>query len=137
MLICSNCGHEMAILVLNDTEIDYCLNCGSIWLDKGELDFIVSKGFSDSDIEKSILKDPSKECLKKEKKRKCPICSKKMTKKLFIGESSEIVLDICEKHGLWFDEGELYEVVKNEKNENNIEVITFLKDLFNSKYKGA
>lgn len=136
MLICSNCGHEMAILVLNDTEIDYCLKCGSIWLDKGELDFIINKETSNNNIEDSILQNPFKECLKKEKKRRCPICSKKMAKKLFLSDSSEIILDVCAKHGIWFDENELYEIVKNEKNENNLEVITFLKDLFNAKYGG-
>jgi Zn-finger nucleic acid-binding protein len=42
--------------------------------------------------------------------RPCPVCSDMMTRKNF-GTSSGIIVDVCRKHGIWFDPGELPRVL--------------------------
>ena len=42
---------------------------------------------------------------------KCPACSIMMNRKNF-GGSSGIIVDVCTNHGLWFDAGELPQVLK-------------------------
>jgi len=45
--------------------------------------------------------------------RRCPICGKKMEKVLVGPQSNTILIDRCKKgHGLWFDKGELQDVLK-------------------------
>ncbi len=41
---CPSCGGKMALIGYTDSEVelDYCRDCGGIWLDKGEFDAIIS-----------------------------------------------------------------------------------------------
>jgi Zn-finger nucleic acid-binding protein len=41
----------------------------------------------------------------------CPVCSGIMNRSAF-GRVSGVVVDVCRKHGVWFDAGELFEVVR-------------------------
>jgi len=41
----------------------------------------------------------------------CPVCSSLMNRSAF-GRISGVVVDVCRKHGVWFDGGELSEVVR-------------------------
>lgn len=120
---CPACKNSMVILELNQVEIDYCSACKGIWLDNGELELIFSnsgnKALADSF---SIKKDFN------ETKRRCPICKKKMDKVEF--ENTGIILDSCSNHhGLWFDNGELKELLKSAEDNNN-KMIDLLRDMF-------
>ena len=42
---------------------------------------------------------------------RCPVCAKVMNRQAY-GRVSGIVLDVCKAHGLWFDAGELAEVIR-------------------------
>ena len=35
---CPACKEPLIVLELNEVEIDNCVSCGGIWLDKGELE---------------------------------------------------------------------------------------------------
>ena len=37
-MVCPRCGMTMDIEKADDVEVDVCLNCGGVWLDKGELE---------------------------------------------------------------------------------------------------
>lgn len=39
---CPNCNETLLMSVRNQVEIDYCPSCRGIWLDRGELDKIIS-----------------------------------------------------------------------------------------------
>ena len=41
----------------------------------------------------------------------CPVCGKLMNRKAF-GRISGVVVDVCKTHGVWFDAGELAEVIR-------------------------
>ncbi|MBI4652042.1 zf-TFIIB domain-containing protein, partial [Candidatus Desantisbacteria bacterium] len=66
----------------------------------------------------------------KEKKRNCPICLKKM-RKIKCGADKKICIDKCQKnHGIWFDTGELEEIIKTGSFDENNNVLNLLKDMF-------
>lgn len=112
----------MIILEHNMIEIDYCTGCGGMWLDEGELELLTGNKFAGSEI----LNLAGKERVA-EKLRKCPRCDKKMEKTV---TPDNIMIDRCvQKHGLWFDKGELLQVISSAGDEENNPVRDFLKDL--------
>ncbi len=61
----------MITLELQDVEIDYCTDCGGIWLDAGELEMLLGQPEKARKLLESFKPDP--QCA--EAKRKCPICA--------------------------------------------------------------
>jgi len=124
---CPVCKSAMIVLELDEVEVDYCTDCEGIWLDAGELELLLG-GATQSD---SLLASfqPAKT---PERKRKCPICLKKMDKVL-LGDAAnkKELIDRCPKnHGLWFDRGELQEILKMGHFDNEGRVQTLLGGLF-------
>jgi Zn-finger nucleic acid-binding protein len=111
--------NEMVILELDQVEIDYCFDCEGIWLDEGELELLLD----DAQAKDAILNTLQEAPKTKEKPRKCPICSKKMQKVLY----DNVMVDKCKKnHGLWFDKGELHQIIESAGEDK---IISFLKNL--------
>ena len=97
----------MITLELEDVEIDYCTDCGGIWLDAGELEILLGEPEKAKHLLNSFKIDSKCD----ERVRKCPICDKKM-QKIIAGSSKPILLiDKCRRgDGLWFDKGELHDI---------------------------
>jgi len=128
MRICPVCDTEMAVLELHGIEIDYCFSCGGIWLDAGELEYLMGDSEKSAEILKSFQDVTNSS---KEKKRPCPICGKAMKKVSVSTSESEIIIDKCPKeHGIWFDKDELYKIVSSANAGGNDKVAEFLKDMF-------
>jgi len=124
---CPVCKEPMIILELKEVEIDYCPSCGGIWLDAGELELLIE---DEADRER-ILSTFHKASKLSEKKRKCPICHKKMDK-VFVGDNKDVLLDKCpDNDGLWFDHGELKKVIQITSEDNK--VVQLLNDMFGNK----
>jgi Zn-finger nucleic acid-binding protein len=135
-MICPTCKHTMVAVEYHNIELDYCNNCKGVWFDSGELDLLLKsqsleepKAFFDG-----ILN--SQEAVSSEKKRMCPICGRKM-KKTAIGEQSRILIDVCrDRHGLWFDGGEVTQLIKYlagehpPKRDSRVRVVSFLEEVF-------
>ena len=116
----------MLVLELAGVEIDYCPESGGIWLDAGELEVL----FEDRDAADELISSLTKDTTSREKKVRCPICRKKMEKVLV---ENKVLIDSCRKgHGLWFDEGELIEVLGLEQEGGGGKVIGLLKEMFAS-----
>ena len=73
---CPLCKNAMIVLELQEVEVDYCTACGGIWLDAGELELLLGDSQNAQHLLDSFKIDP--DCA--EKRRKCPICLKKMQK---------------------------------------------------------
>jgi Zn-finger nucleic acid-binding protein len=101
---CPQCENVLVTLEFDRIEIDYCPGCRGIWLDSGELGLLLER-----DEERNILFNAPGSVRCKERKRKCPICSGGMKKVLVCG--SDVLLDECAGHGLWFDNGELKKIL--------------------------
>jgi Zn-finger nucleic acid-binding protein len=134
-MICPACKYDMIVVEYHNTELDYCNSCKGVWFDSGELELLLKsqgleepKAFFDG-----ILN--SQEAASSEKKRNCPICGRKM-KKTAIGGQPEILIDICrDKHGLWFDGGEVAQLIRRlaeehpPKRDSRGPVISFLEEV--------
>jgi Zn-finger nucleic acid-binding protein len=135
-MICPVCKYPMIVVEYHNIELDYCNSCKGVWFDSGELELLLKsqgleepKAFFDG-----ILN--SQEAASSEKNRKCPICDRKM-KKTTIGGQPEILIDVCrDKHGLWFDGGEVTQLLRHlagehpPKRDSKGQVISFLEEVF-------
>ncbi len=129
---CPNCKQLMVVLELDKVEIDYCMECEGIWLDEGELELLL-----EGNAEKNrFLKSFGIENKSEERKKKCPICRKKMDKISFpgISEGQKIIIDGCpDNHGIWFDRGELKPALAMGGMNRSYKVYGLLKDVFNNR----
>ena len=122
---CPACKETLVILELHEIEVDYCTNCKGIWLDAGELELMLDDETEEAKLIQSleIVYDS------KEKKLKCPICRDKMEKVRH--KDVNTVTDKCiHNHGIWFDKGELEEIVKSGTLQNENRFTLMLNELF-------
>ena len=135
-MICPVCKSAMIVVEYHDIELDYCNSCKGVWFDSGELELLLkSQGLGET---KAFLDGitNSQEAASSEKKRNCPICGRKM-KKTAMGGQPEIFIDVCrDKHGLWFDGGEVVQLIRHmagerpPKGDSKGHVIGFLEEVF-------
>jgi Zn-finger nucleic acid-binding protein len=127
---CPVCKNAMITLELEDVEIDYCTDCGGIWLDAGELELLLGSPQQAEKLIHSFQIDS--DCA--EKPRKCPICLKKM-QKIIVGQSEPaLLIDRCRKgDGLWFDKGELQDILSRAELDKENKIQKLLSDMFGEK----
>ena len=133
---CPICKSDMIVVEYNNIELDHCNDCHGVWFDSTELELLLKSLNLDSHnlILEDILKSPEAESA--ERKRKCPICRKKM-KKITISDHLGILIDVCpQKHGLWFNGGEVVQLLKHlvgkkpARQDAQQQVISFLGEAF-------
>jgi Zn-finger nucleic acid-binding protein len=80
-----------------------------------------------ADLLKSFQEAPTHS----EKPRKCPICDRKMAK-IVVGSAPPILLlDKCRRgDGLWFDQGELQDVLQRGQLDSDSRIQTLLAEMF-------
>lgn len=137
-MICPACKSDMIVVEYKDIELDHCLDCGGVWFDAGELALMLqSLEMAEHGLcLAEIIKFP--EAMSSEKKRRCPICGHRM-KKTVLGKEPGTLIDVCDRgDGLWFDGGELAQLLKHlvkspgkEQNEPQ-EIINFLGEVFHA-----
>ena len=138
-MICPVCKYDMLVLEYQNIELDYCNSCKGVWFDSGELEFLL-KSYGLEELESSFSGIfNSQEAASAEKKRNCPICSHKMKKTTVSGQPS-ILIDVCpDKHGLWFDGGELTQLIgrlageQSPQGDSREQVISFLGEVFEAR----
>jgi Zn-finger nucleic acid-binding protein len=132
---CPVCRIDMIAVEYRKIELDYCVQCSGVWFDSGEIELLLDtmKG-EESSISGTDLPG-LREIVSTEKKRRCPICNQKM-KKVTIGEEPKELIDDCPRgDGLWFDGGELQQVITQvarlpSGKTGSQEIISFLGDIF-------
>lgn len=134
-MICPVCGKDALIVEFNNIELDYCPKCSGVWFDAGELELLLEAaglGGNEQFIE-GVKKSP--EANVQEKKRRCPVCLRKMNK-VYIDDEKKIVTDVCTGgHGIWFDGGEVASLVqslaaKTPSKAESKKVLGFIGDMF-------
>ncbi len=122
--------HDMIVVEYKKIELDYCLECSGVWFDSGELDLLMS---TLSSLEKQANSNPvpPEKAEVHEAKRNCPVCGKKMDK-IWLGKSPRVLVDSCSLgDGLWFDGGELQQVLNQAISRAGTEnIISFLGEVF-------
>lgn len=128
---CPICRVGMIVVEYREVELDHCVECGGIWFDREEFEFMLEN--MNLSIENLNMKTPSrdKNAAGKEEYRRCPLCKKRM-RKLSVGEDSSIIIDKCGRHGgYWFDKGELRRAVRGNPSDAEWKnVIGFLEGCF-------
>ncbi|MBI1977171.1 MAG: zf-TFIIB domain-containing protein [Candidatus Omnitrophica bacterium] len=120
---CPVCREPMIVLEYDQVEIDHCVSCKGIWLDRGELELLLDNGEEGKHLLSSFQGEPNP----KEKPRTCPICSKKMEVVL----CEDVQIDRCQAgDGLWFDLGELECIFRLSGLGGNTKVLEWLKHIF-------
>jgi uncharacterized protein len=110
-MICPVCKSDMVVVERNKIELDYCPNCSGTWFDSGELELLLtSVGIAEcrSFID-AVTSGPQAKT--REAARRCPVCLRRM-KKANIGGQPGVLVDACLRgDGLWFDGGELTQLL--------------------------
>jgi Zn-finger nucleic acid-binding protein len=124
---CPDCKNAMITLELEDVEIDYCTDCGGIWLDAGELELLLNEPGKVKVLLDSFRIDSESA----ERTKKCPICDKKM-QKIVVGSSMPVLLiDKCRRgDGLWFNKGELQDVFDRAELDEDNKIQKLLTNIF-------
>jgi Zn-finger nucleic acid-binding protein len=117
----------MVTLELDEVEIDHCLSCSGIWLDSGELEELIG----DAHRVTALLQSFGVVSPLNEKKRHCPICDRPMAKIQVGMDEKPVVIDRCQRsHGLWFDAGELDDVLERAQLDAENKIRQLLADMF-------
>lgn len=126
---CVACKKPMVVLELDQVEIDYCLSCGGIWLDAGELEALLG----DSGETARLLQATAALAQGDPGRRRCPICRKRMLTAA-VPAATSVEIDHCpRRHGIWFDRGELEDVVKFIEGGDTGKILHLLRGMFNRK----
>ncbi len=100
---------DMIAVEYNKIEVDHCPKCQGTWFDAGEIELLHKAKQASRETEVDVFNLP--EAKTDEQRRKCPMCGRKM-KKVLLGEEPKVLIDICPRnHGLWFDNGEVEQLV--------------------------
>jgi Zn-finger nucleic acid-binding protein len=117
----------MITLELEEVEIDYCTDCNGIWLDAGELELLLGEPEKARQLLDSFKVDFN--C--SEKPRNCPICDKKMQKTIVGSSEPVLLIDKCGRgDGLWFDRGELKDIIGRAELDKDNKIQKLLNDMF-------
>jgi len=124
---CPACSDAMITLELADVEIDHCLGCGGIWLDAGELELLMD----DREKAQALLASFKESPPQSEAPRKCPICSKRMAKIVVRQSQPVLLIHKCRPgDGLWFDRGELQDILQRGQLDSDSRIQRLLADMF-------
>ena len=138
-MYCPVCKEPMIVVEHEKIELDYCTTCLGVWFDAGELALLLES--LDLEVGEFNIADimalPEKRVT--EEKRRCPVCGKNM-RKASIGHTPEVIVDVCPiAEGLWFDGGEVGQVIKqlldkpSTREEAPDRVVTFLGEVFQAR----
>jgi Zn-finger nucleic acid-binding protein len=112
--LCPRCQVDMEAVVIGHTPLRECPKCEGIWADGDSLQHICADreeqaavlgmavpqlSGSIGDIEQNIRYIP------------CPVCKALMNRVNF-AHCSGVVVDVCLKHGTWFDKDELRRIIE-------------------------
>jgi Zn-finger nucleic acid-binding protein len=126
---------DMMVVEHRQIELDFCLRCSGVWFDAEELNLLVSSLAGDKkepSQSNSLTPSPAKV---NEGSRKCPVCGRKMDK-VWLGKEPGVLIDSCPQgDGLWFDGGELHQVIHQIKDDSKDDILSFLSETFKGQHE--
>ncbi len=132
--MCPHCGEPLVAFELSGVEIDHCMSCRGTWLDSGELELIGELSGAAPGALRSALAEAKH---RRGGRRRCPRCTARM-EPIEVGCDAPIELDRCPRgDGLWFDQGELFAVMRNAEDDEERAVGEFFRDLYRSELTHA
>ena len=112
-MICPRCNNTLKRVTVKDLALDTCESCEGLWLDRDELQKIIS--ISIDQLEVSAISDSlvtENEYLPKLKNPlNCPFCNALMQNFNYCYDSG-VLIDKCRLcGGIWLDDGELKRII--------------------------
>lgn len=110
---CPRCRMEMKPLVIGETPVGECSQCEGLWVDVRSFEKICA----DREEQSAVLGAATPESaaagdkISKVKYVPCPECAQLMNRMNF-ARCSGVIVDICKKHGTWFDRDELSRIIE-------------------------
>jgi len=102
---CPACKTVLVVVERQGIELDWCLHCGGLWFDEGELELLGEKAGRSlhvADLGQAQAGSPG------HSRRRCPRCPRRMEQLRFELNGGEVIdIDRCPDHGFWLDRGEL------------------------------
>lgn len=109
-MLCPICKVDLIVVEYKRIELDHCLKCRGVWFDSGELELLLRGVLSETGAKLDY-----REAKALEARRRCPVCGRKMDK-VVVGQDPEVLVDVCPAgDGLWFDGGELAQLVRQRR----------------------
>ena len=108
---CPSCDSELSSRTVNEVQLVDCATCGGLWLPPDVFDELAARAVKEQVPDR--IGTPVRQTLKltpETRYRKCPICAAPMTRRNYAGRSG-VVIDLCTKHGVWFDRDELEHIL--------------------------
>jgi Zn-finger nucleic acid-binding protein len=106
--VCPRCNSTLTLYTYRDNTLDICPECLGLWLDISEFNRLTSERdvYSDDSIPYEFQREPFPE---ENGYLPCARCGKLMVRKNFQAISG-VLIDICGRHGVWLDAGELDQI---------------------------
>ena len=112
-LTCPRCEQRLTSADIGGTRILECLGCGGVWLDEASFQSICADREKQEKVVLYPARRPAESTAPTEQPQRfyvpCPECGDLMNRKNFAG-CSGVVVDICTRHGIWFDRQELQRI---------------------------
>jgi len=115
--LCPLCHTQMQTIDVGENEafhIERCSSCYGIFFDNDELESMIEnsvKGSRNIDLMKLAKLSEHPRHIDIMVYRKCPVCQETMNRKNFMSKSG-VITDVCAKHGVWLDSGELRHILE-------------------------
>lgn len=101
----------MEPIVIGATTLNECARCEGLWVDVRSFEKICADREQQSAVLGSAAAAPAALEISKVKYVPCPDCSQLMNRMNF-ARCSGVIVDVCKKHGTWFDRDELSRIIE-------------------------
>jgi len=110
---CPRCQAEMPLVTIGSTDVRECERCLGLWLDVAAFAKICADREQQSAVLGVASAAPTHTVHETSKVNyvPCPECSQLMNRMNF-ARCSGVIVDVCKKHGTWFDRDELSRIVE-------------------------
>lgn len=107
---CPRCELALVAREYAETSVEECDHCGGLFLTPAMMERVVAARDISTGLRLALPKRQAKREVTVTYIH-CPVCRKLMNRQAF-GRISGVVVDVCKMHGVWFDAGELAEVIR-------------------------
>lgn len=110
---CPRCRVPLEAVVVGHANLSECPKCAGIWVDSTTLEQICNNRDKQADVlgMAAPISQPADGKLETVRYVPCPVCGTLMNRVNF-ANCSHVVVDVCSKHGTWFDKDELRGIVE-------------------------
>ncbi len=109
---CPRCRISLELLEIGTTTFRECRKCDGMWADVETFETVCAAREEQSTVLGVIAaRMRASQPMSKVSYVPCPDCDQLMNRSNF-AKASGIIIDICKKHGVWFDAGELPSIIE-------------------------